>query len=533
MNTTTRSETNLPYVHLILNSKDGEGVEGHMVRDWWLNPKIRNTASKFKLIPLSEIKDEGEGQWRPAEIQEPILNRPDFFEQLREGWKYVSIKTEDGKYISCRRGTNIGYGWTALCVYRERIGDFERWEVLYHPGTGYSFKSHNGLYLHANYKMWTVAGRPAPPPHYDASRMSWRVSPILHSSTDEVRVEFVGVYNKTNASFEMSLPAEGGNLAAGYWEGRQSLYYQGEELMRSGITLCHDVDDDLWYYFLRVGDIFYMVVTRGTIHLHETQQNSRSRFSTYLAILCVGELRGIHEFFRNERDHTYKGRDARIRADLSLLMDRFYWEGKKHDEELMASVASTTMLMDQNIQAIHANIGTAEDIQQMSTELVDEIKVFKKRAKALRQGEAMRWAAYSVALVGVVGASAAFCQNGAGATAPASANDVESMVYLIGQQYITREVADGIRDAIEKIRTPGGPDNGEGGSSGEGPASDGSKEAVQEAGVGADTRQEAAAGEEVLEGVEAVEEAIRAIEAAAPDLGLGDSILDVFGYIHW
>ena len=144
-----------------------------------------------------------------------VRTRHEFLRLLRAEWKYMAIRCEEGKFMSCRSAIYLPtVGRSSVTEYRSTIGEFETFKVEYHPGSGcFSFLSHNGLYMNANETMWTVESRDVPrsPDESIASHRSWSVYPLLPRSSDEERVAFLGVDNVKGQS-EMKLKAKGADL---------------------------------------------------------------------------------------------------------------------------------------------------------------------------------------------------------------------------------------------------------------------------------------------------------------------------------
>jgi len=193
---------NLPYVHLRHLGSDCGIIRG------FVNPKLRRQSvpSKFQIVPLLDNK----GNIDPTIGS--IRTRQEFLRLLRAEWKYIAIRCEEGKFMSCRTAIYLPIvGRSSVTEYRSTIGEFETFQVEYHPGSGcFSFLTHNGLYMNANETMWTVESRDVPrsPGETIASHRSWSVYPRLPKSSEEERVAFLGVVDDEVGQFEMKLKPE-------------------------------------------------------------------------------------------------------------------------------------------------------------------------------------------------------------------------------------------------------------------------------------------------------------------------------------
>lgn len=112
-------------------------------------------SKKFQIIPLLDRNGSVDLEISPIQTKEELLFH------MKNEWKYVAIRCEKGKFISCRKGTYGPFlGQTALTEYRGSIGEYETFWVQYDSDTDcFSFLSHNGLYMSVNQNIWTVAFR--------------------------------------------------------------------------------------------------------------------------------------------------------------------------------------------------------------------------------------------------------------------------------------------------------------------------------------------------------------------------------------
>lgn len=155
---------------------------------WWASSQcicqpqnlgIVTDASKHQLIPLNEDGSIIDLGWSFStdgfllDNWKVRVTHSDYLSHLAT-WKYVAIRTNEGKFLHCCRATYIPFlvGRTALTEYRDKIGKFEAFQVEYDEETEYfSFKSHNNMYLQLNHTFSTAPCRP--------SSFGWRVSALL------------------------------------------------------------------------------------------------------------------------------------------------------------------------------------------------------------------------------------------------------------------------------------------------------------------------------------------------------------------
>ncbi|KAL7541082.1 hypothetical protein ACHAWF_006851 [Thalassiosira exigua] len=383
-----RTLANVPRVHLFLAEAESDG---HLVRGF-ASPKIRTAfaePSQFQLVPL---KEDG----TVVEVKAPIRTRSQYLGLLRSGvWPCVAILCDNGKFLSCRRATTVPKkGKMAPTRYRSTISDNEMFSVEYHAGTGsFSFQSHNGLYLHANHKLWTAPCREAPSGVLGetvATKRSWCVSPLLGSSCEEERIEFVGV-SRGSGGFKMSLKAEGGRIDESYMDPIKGMIM--ERLGYGECTHFCGSGNDLWHYFLRDNETedLYMVVTT-------------SRFSRVLAGECMDSLKCVHEKYFEDQDKTderlrqnFLGREETMRKELQYFVWSF---DEENDAQATMQLRPVVEQMEDNIASMLENIGNAEVMLESVQEIEEQSKLFKKRARNVRNRQVKKHMFYKAAMCG-------------------------------------------------------------------------------------------------------------------------------------
>lgn len=379
-----------PMVHLYKND-----IDGHMVASN-VNPKVRyyhEPPSKFQLIPL---RDPPEGDFSVIEPTRRIESRAEALEEMR-GWKYVAILSCDkGTFISCRRAfyEPVTVGWTALTEYRATIGEFESFRIKYHPESGgFSFATHNELYLDCNRTFWTVASRGVP--KYNdktvATNRSWIIFPLLAPPSNSPRIEFVGAF-KNAESYEMQLLAEGSDLGEGYLDGmRENL----TGVLEHGQSTYVSGGNEYLHFLLCSGDTTYVLITN-------------SQFSRFLAGECLQDLILIHKKYSNDGIDAELQRygllkHEMIRKELEYLLCDYF---EQNEENITNTILQPILLqMDRNIEGIIQNIGNAEILLELSHDLETQAKLFKKQARTLRNKISRAWIFAYTALGGTIGAS--------------------------------------------------------------------------------------------------------------------------------
>lgn len=138
---------------------------------------------KFQILPLCDADTCNTDGSTVARVSAPATKTA-YLEQL-QSWQTVAIRNSSGRYLSCRKICPLTGG--ALAEYRSKIGDYEKFRLRHHPGTGtYSFQSHNGLYLHYNSVLGTVAFKVKPSDENEREQDDSVVSPISKQASSAV-----------------------------------------------------------------------------------------------------------------------------------------------------------------------------------------------------------------------------------------------------------------------------------------------------------------------------------------------------------
>lgn len=388
-------------------------IGGHVSRGL-ISPKLYidwSPPSDFQLIPV----DKG-GNIICNIDASTFASRADFFRALRmdRNWANVAIRCcETGSFMSCRRSTYIpSAGWNCLTEYRTSIGEFEQFELQFHPTSGaFAFKTHNNCYLDANRTFSTLVCRPAPQNEKGwrgtsetrktiASDRSWLISPKLKTSSSQERILFIGAYDETSILWnqEMELYAEGELLLD---NARSCLLsddylnllrkwmqnFAPKHFPHGGWT--HWKKNDKFHHYLRLKDeeqeddpfrSFVIITTKN--------------FSRSLCLECMNELMEIHLKYSKAATIKYlekynMRRDEAIRSELHHLM----WTYDQFNEEAPLNKVLNEALkgIEKNIEKLNDNIATTEDILAAAAELEEQCKLFRKRTKSLRKMATMSW----------------------------------------------------------------------------------------------------------------------------------------------
>ena len=411
---TSEALENLPSVHLRHHDSDMGIIRGKV------NPKLRGQRipSQFQIVPLLDKN----GRLDPS--IGIVHTRDELLRLLRTKWEYVAIRCEEGKFLSCRKATYLPtVGWSSLTEYRNKIGEYEVFQVQYHPGSGcYSFISHNGLYMNANETMKTVAFRDAPrsPGKTIASHRSWSIYPLLSRSTDEERVVFVGVVDNEEGQFQMKLKAEGVNLSEDYLADMKDYFINTLKCGES--THIQGQSNGLYHNCVRGEDGTAYIVIVSTL------------FSRALAAECVGDLADIFDKYRdNKEDAQLEQRgikkDEIIRKELEFLM----WEfDELNERKLQSELKPILEKMEENIERLLQNIDSLEHIEATSKEALELSKEFRKNTKKAKDRMMNTWAICTFGILGgISGGVGGFLLGGPTAAAIFAEQGVEITIFAV------------------------------------------------------------------------------------------------------
>jgi len=407
----------IPKVYL----KHYDGV--HMKRNW-LSPIVRHRGipHRFRLVPVDK-------NGNLVSIHEPFTRKSEYLELLKKvSMKNIPVaiqhvEKDNGKdsYLSCRTICHITGG--ALAEFRSTIGQYEIFQVEHCDETGaFSFQSHNGLYLHYNATLRTLAFKPEP-----SSVAKWMVHPLGLIASDAEEIIYVGVVNlstdSNNGGQDAMTIME--RTATGVLLDRQDharvidllreVLFEGDSLrqgLSGGCSSCFKLPDTGHQWLVSVDDDLtaYIVITS-------------SNFSQQFAVECVQDLAAIHDKYKDghqdELLEQHKLNEKNVKEkEMEALMDHYDYEhassafGKASEEveKLKQRMADILANMQENIESEEKMLECANELEEMTKE-------FKKRTGQLKRCERRKIVLLTAAGGGVIGGGIGFALGGPGVAA--------------------------------------------------------------------------------------------------------------------
>lgn len=156
-------------------------ISGHYIVDGSPYPRVLSDIdqpkpSKFQIIPLKKSPD---GSYSVRELKKKFETQAEALEAMQNTDYVAILSCDESEFISCRRAVFLPkLGRFSLTEYRPSIDDYETFRIKYHTESGgFSFLTHNDLYLDCNRTFWTVAsrGRPKSPDKTVALNRSWEI----------------------------------------------------------------------------------------------------------------------------------------------------------------------------------------------------------------------------------------------------------------------------------------------------------------------------------------------------------------------
>eukprot|EP00537_Pseudo-nitzschia_pungens_P019329 CAMPEP_0172403904 /NCGR_PEP_ID=MMETSP1061-20121228/61060_1 /TAXON_ID=37318 /ORGANISM="Pseudo-nitzschia pungens, Strain cf. pungens" /LENGTH=367 /DNA_ID=CAMNT_0013138475 /DNA_START=23 /DNA_END=1123 /DNA_ORIENTATION=- len=357
--------TAFPRVYFYKSYKHGQ--DAHPMVLGKKKPKVvsdgTSNPSMFQIIPIKSRED-----LSVVESQTEIQTRTDLQRKMVAEYKYVAIRCERGKFLSCRNGARHA-------EFKSGIGETEVFEVEYHGETQtFSFRSSNGKYLDVVYTFLdaslgslakpVVGFQSAPEESTIADACSWEVCCRLNSPPGEVRVEFVGVANKD--TFEMRRTAQGSDL------GEDEINWLREQLFEKSFgvnesMLMQDNQRGLRCLYLRKDENlgFVVVVSLG--------------FSSIVAGECFEQLIHTHGMHRHKKFPNQR----QIEKDLETLM----WSYDYMEENTPEGVARRAKEEMERVlnEMLNDNIAQANDLNERAKIMEEQAEIFKKSNKRLKE----------------------------------------------------------------------------------------------------------------------------------------------------
>ena len=319
--------------------------------------------SPFRILPLNS-------QDEVMERSSIISSRVEYIKLLLT-WERVVIQDEAGKYIKC--GTLLP-SKSAQAWYSETIEENTVFDVEYNPTVGtFSFKSFNGLHLHYNKTLKTVAFK-----NEDSESASWHIH-AFDTESDLEQILFLGVVNESK-EFVLERTVEG---VVDEWKTDLDLIL------------------DQLFDNLNVEDegsctMFQHPITKHQWCVTRTRENSLNivvsseRYPHMLASECVEALGDLFEQYHDEaknedlRRKRIEKEDFYKKSLAALLLD--FTEQYLHspfavvNDEFMKAKEK----MAENISKMQENIYMAEEMDEKSEELLQMAAEFKKQSSVLR-----------------------------------------------------------------------------------------------------------------------------------------------------
>lgn len=354
---------NIPRVHLQHGSGAGPLVNGFPY------PKLAREGESpddFLLVPVKEMREvEGE---RDLDTISTISMSSESYEDCLRRTNLVAIaRVRQGRkgglyYISCRRSV-YGLGFSFL-EYRKSLGRYEVFEKEYSEETDtFSFKSHNGLYLHFdertsiaaclsssnNVARWTVRQRA--PGHIDylglVDLASSAPRVIAESASPKLnRDDFNYTVAKLQES-QMHTPNQ--STIFSLPDTRQRWVVQTDE---DGITT------------IAIASLDYPL---------------------YMAVECCDYGASLLEVRRKIFLENKKilGKSHSKTLNEKLLASRIYFE-EFPIHKLSAAEREVAQQMQENIQGLINTKEIGEELLGKSNDLLEQAKIFKKQAHQLK-----------------------------------------------------------------------------------------------------------------------------------------------------
>jgi len=337
----------------------------------------------FAIVPVSLSETERESRRNVTDYQDEEERQP--FALHLAVYVAIGLKESNGdlKYLSCRRQFSVTS--SALAEHRSTIGRFEVFEVSYSFRMGcYSFKSHNGLYLHYNSYFKTVAFKTVP-----EMKAQWKVHFAKRFTQAEENILCVAIVNlhtgdasRVPNTIAKSV-AEDAVFDTAHFDHVTRLL---QELV-SGPKKCTwfrlpDVQER-WYVMTDSDCITYIVVTS-------------EGYPGYLATECNEQVAALFHCryktsAKNEKERYYVNgnlpsevQQERLAKEVFATRVNFNEEAEQGEigEEGLCEVKQK---MNENMDALLANIESADSLLAKVNELEDQTKVFRTKAKKLKR----------------------------------------------------------------------------------------------------------------------------------------------------
>ena len=265
-------------------------------------------------------------------------------------------------YISCRRGVH-GLGFSFL-EYRKRLGRFEIFEKEYSEDTDtFSFKSHNGLYLHFDKQARIVACRSS-----SSNVARWTVR-----QTAPGHVDYLGIVDLTSRSPCVIAESASPKL------NRDDFSYtvvilQECEIHTPNQSTIFSLPDTRQRWVVQTDDDGITTIAIASLD-----------YPLYMAVECCDYGASLLQVRRKNFLEYNKvlGKSQSKELTEKLLASRIYFE-EFPIHKLSAAEREVAQQMHENIQGLLDNLEKGEELLGMSNDLLEQAKIFKKQAQQLK-----------------------------------------------------------------------------------------------------------------------------------------------------
>jgi len=379
------SDVHIPSVHFYHGSGSGNLQQG------FITPKISETGQpdNFLLIPVDKIEDfPVEMTGEEGTVSTLSSSGNESYDNCLRKTKYVAIARKrqggNGKldYISCRRQAPL---WgSSMAEYRSNLGSFEVFEKLYSSETDtFSFKSHNGLYLHFNERFRTAEFK-----SLSSDLALWTVRQRTPGS-----VLYLGIVDLAGPRI---IIAESTSPKLN----RKDFSYTIEILRE-----CEEIHSPNKSAIFTLPDIQQRWVVQTDEDGITAISITSLDYPLYMAVESCDYSASIFEvrrkkFLKNDRKFS---ESECTKLNEKLLASRVYFE-EFPVHKLSGQERELVEKMQENIKAIMDNKVSGEELLEKSGELLEQAKIFKKQAKDLKSSMSKKlWLGAGVATGAITG----------------------------------------------------------------------------------------------------------------------------------
>lgn len=374
---------------------------GHIYRSKGVpTHKREGNPSPFQIMPVMDDAN------KTIELSKEIKTRADYIRELTS-WKKVVIQGEKGNYLQC--GNYLLPTKSAQAWYANEITESSKFKLEYCPNTGtFSFNSYNGLYLHYNGTLGTVAFKTREP-----SEATWHIHPLNLAASDTEQILVLGVVNKKN-EFLLQRTTEG--ISRDWNKGL-------DEILETLFKYLYVQPEGSCSMFQHPDSLHQWCVTRS----EEDSLNivvSTEHFPKTIASECIEDLENVFTQFNDkEKDSRLEANGVNKTEHFDKILTAMVYD--YNDQYTCSSFAAAheeiRAAMDKmasNIEKMQENIATAEELKETTDELLEFASQFKKQSSTLKHAMWRKTAILSGVMIGgASGAMAGFFIGGPGGAA--------------------------------------------------------------------------------------------------------------------